>query len=135
MQPANNILGLDVGERRIGLAVVSDGVAVPRSLPALSNDETFKSKLQSLINEKDITKIIVGLPRNLNGDETPQTATVRQFVDDLFKDIDIPMEFKDEALTSAIAEDILKAGDNSYEKGEIDSLAACHILLDYLNGV
>lgn len=133
MQKKNNLLGLDVGSVRIGVAVVADGVAVPRSLPALANDDKFVANLKAMIEEKKIDEIVAGLPRNLNGDDTPQTAYVRNFVEKLSKQLGLPIRLQDEALTSNIAEGILGVDSREYQKGEIDSLAACRILLDYLD--
>lgn len=134
MPQKNNLLGLDVGSKRIGLAIVADGVAVPRALPALENDDNFLRNLKTILADKKIDELVVGLPRNLNGDDTPQTVYVRQFIANLSNDIKLPIHLQDEALTSTNAENILKTDNKSYQKGDIDSLAASQILLDYLGG-
>jgi putative transcription antitermination factor YqgF len=71
----------------------------------------------------------------LQGQETDQTGYVRNFVATLQKEISTPIVLQDEALTSHHAEEELESRGKPYAKGDIDALAACYILEDYLKGL
>lgn len=131
----NNLLGLDVGEKRVGVAIVADGLSVPRSLPTLANDDNLFAELGNIISNRAIDRVVVGLPRNLRGEETAQTAYVRSFSDKLAASTSLPITFQDEALTSVMAEDSLNLTGKTFQKSDIDSLAARTILSDYLVGI
>jgi putative Holliday junction resolvase len=131
--PEHSIVGLDVGNKRIGLAIASLSARLPRPLVTLLNDEVFTSRLLELITEESVISLVVGLPRNLSGDPTNQTAVVEAFVAKLQKEIDIPIHMQDEALTSRKAETELGARGKLYDKGAVDALAATYILEDYLH--
>lgn len=132
MQKVSNTLGLDVGDKRIGVAIVSGGVAIARRLPTLHHDPLIFDELVKLSEENDIEQVVVGLPRNLSGDDTAQTTRVRQFAKRLEQELNIPVVFQDEALTSHHAEAQLATQGDRFEKGEVDALAAQAILTDYL---
>lgn len=133
MQIKNNVLGLDIGSARIGVAIITDGLNIPRTLPAVLNDSRVLERLREIAKEKDITQLVIGLPRNLNGDETAQTAEVRLLADKIGSELGLPVKLQDEALTSQHAEELLKRINKPYEKAEIDSLAASQILSDYVD--
>lgn len=124
------ILALDVGEKKIGVARANKIAAIAEPLVTLPNDENFETSLQSLIREHDVSEVVVGLPRNMNGEETAQTAYVKKFIDNL--KLNVTVHFQDETLTSVHAADILVAKKSAYTKEDIDSLAATIILEDYL---
>lgn len=126
------VLALDVGQVRIGVALASLEARLARPLVTLANDESFVTKLRQLITEYGCQHVVIGLPRNLSGDDTPQTAYVRQFADKLAAAIDTPLVWQDEAVTSAKAEAELQARGKGYTKGDIDALSAAYILEDYL---
>lgn len=126
----SSILALDVGERRIGVAIASEIARLARPLTTLINDEHLMPSLQQMLKDESITTIVIGLPRNLSGDDTPQTDYVRKFTEQLDRDMII---FQDEALTSRKAEVELEQRGKPYSKGDIDALAATYILEDYLN--
>lgn len=128
-----NILGLDIGERRIGVAVANSLARLPRPLITLTNDQTIWEQLDRIINEENVGAIVVGLPRNLSGEETAQTKTIRDFALELGTYIDLPLHFQDEALTSRQAETELDDRGKGYDKSAIDALAATYILDDFLN--
>ena len=132
MLKKSNILGIDYGDKRVGVAIVADGVAVPRLLPTLQNDTSLLDQLKTIAEQRQIERIVVGLPRSLSGDETAQTKNVRSFAKELEAKLNLPVDFQDEALTSVGAEQTLKNGGGAYEKSDIDSLAASQILLDYI---
>ena len=81
----------------------------------------------------EIDGIVVGLPLGLDGQETDQTKWLRGFIDDLKKAVSLPFYFENEALSSVRAESELESRGKKYQKEDIDSLAACFILEDFLN--
>lgn len=127
---ADRLLCLDVGERRIGVAVGDTGVriAIPLKTIEVDGDE-IQAILQSYIEEK-AKLIVVGYPRNQQGETTQQTAYVEQFIEPLREYAKIV--FQDESLTSVQAEKRLAARKVPYTKGDIDAEAAAIILQDYM---
>ena len=116
-----NILAIDYGKKRIGLAWIDTAIGV-----VLPFGIVEKEKLPQVILDEKIQKVIVGLPIGLDGDENENTGTVRAFVDDLKKLVTIPIEFVDERFTSAEADRM--EGDASR-----DEKAAMLILQTYLD--
>jgi putative Holliday junction resolvase len=131
-QTPNQILALDVGAKRIGVAVASLMAHLPRPLTTLDNDIKFFSELQSIIESENVGAIVVGLPRDMQGNSTQQTKDTELFVEDLKNNIDLPFIFQDEALTSQKAEDEFEARGVPYSKADVDALAATFILEDFL---
>lgn len=127
---AGTIIALDIGERRIGVARASLEANIPEPLVTLPNNDDFPEVLSKLITEHGVSQIIIGLPRGLDGQETAQTKYVRLFANSL--KLSIPVRFQDEAGTSVAAREILQASTNSYNKGDVDAMAATIILNDYL---
>lgn len=128
----NKILALDVGEKRIGVAVASTIARLPSSLVTLQHTSNIFADLQRYITEESIDLIVVGRPRNLSGDETAQTRYTRDFIAQLSAHTQLPIVEQDETLTSRQAEAELVARGKPYTKGDIDALAAVYILDDYL---
>lgn len=135
MAKLNNTLGLDIGSRRIGVAIIKDQVAVARPLSTIEMNDSIISQLSDLCKEHEIKKIVAGLPRSLSGDDTEQTKKVRSFVKSLEDQLNIPVQFQDEAVTSVQATEALSAGKRSFKKGEVDATAAALILNDYLESI
>lgn len=129
---SGNILALDVGTVRIGLAIASAETRLPRPLTTLSSGESFSEQLISLIDKEVVTCLVIGLPRGLDGQETSQTGLVRDFAKDIDKLVTLPIYFQDEALSSARAKTELQARKKPYAKSDVDALAATFILEDYL---
>lgn len=131
MARTKQLLGLDVGAARIGVALADGGVriAIPNGVIEVNGNEI--KTLAQLVIENDISTIVVGYPRNQSGEATAQTAAVEAFVDKL-RDFDAEIVFQDESLTSVMAENRLKARGTGYDKADIDSEAAAIILQDYL---
>ncbi len=125
----SNIVALDIGERRIGVAVANHIAQLPQPHGTLDNSMTVWNDIRALLRETDSEVLVVGLPRNLSGEDTAQTTYVRNFV---AQAPDLQIVFQDEALTSRKAEAELIARGRPYVKGDIDALAATYILEDYL---
>ena len=125
------LVSLDVGERRIGVAVADDAVRIAVPFTTVEVDGNEIATIAELVMQQDATIIVVGYPRNQQGEATAQTDYVEKFADRL-KDIDAKIVFQDESLTSVIAEQRLVAQKKPYTKGDIDAHAASIILQDYL---
>lgn len=137
-------IGLDVGEKRIGVARGDLAVKLASPLAPIMNDQTNAPLLQiwQLMRDSDADFIVVGLPRNAHGEETEQSEMVRQFVARLQtvfqrEQLSVELFFQDESLTSVRAEEFLRGRKNFQERmlrdGTLDSEAATIILGDFLN--
>lgn len=125
-----NALGIDVGTKRIGLARVNAIAKIPEPLGTFLNDDTFTNAMTSLIAEHSIDVIVVGLPRNMQGVETPQTEIVKSFAEEVIKkNSKLPIIFQDETLTSVAAENY---DNDAIARYGLDSLAAVEILNDFI---
>ncbi len=129
---SDTVLALDVGERKVGVARAHLIARIAEPLTTLQNTEHFDDELQALLKKHDPSELIVGLPRGLDGQETPQTAYVRNFVTKLEGYVTIPIHLQDEAVTSIHAREILESKKKQYTKEDVDALAAMLILDDYL---
>jgi putative Holliday junction resolvase len=132
----HRILGLDVGSRRIGVAI-SDPLGVTAQGLETLQRKTKKhdfSYLHHLIREYDVKEIVVGLPLRMSGAEGIQAEKMHAFVDDLRKRFKLPVHLWDERLTSAEANRLLRATDLSIEKrGQaVDRMAAILILQSWM---
>ena len=131
--PTQTLIALDVGTVRIGIARANGIARIAQALTTLPNDNEFGQKLQQIIRDEQCNTLVVGLPRNLQGNETQQTTFVRQFVDSLKLEGDVTIHFQDEAVSSVAAEAYLKKTKKSYTKEDIDAQAARLILQDFLD--
>lgn len=130
------ILGLDVGEKRIGVAKADSTtrIAIPVETIEVSGNELERIKQLAKVNNTDL--FVVGLPRSNEGNETAQTTFVRNFAKKLKKAMpEAKIKFQDESLTSVVAEDRLKKRKKGFKKGEIDAEAATVILQDFLESL
>ncbi len=137
MTSAGRVLALDVGERRIGVAIcdASRLLASPYTTLHATPVAVFYKKLQHIVVVEEIVQLVVGLPVSLNGHEGPQAQRVRQFIEALMAQIDIPIATCDERYTSAAAERLMiDAGMRPEQrKARIDEVAASIILQDWLD--
>lgn len=133
MTDIKSVLALDLGEKRIGVAIASYAAKLPAPLVTLPNDSTLVPKLEGIIKEHNIDMLVIGLPRNLDGENTRQTEVIKTMAGKLKSDLKLPVALQDEALSSVRArEDIERKRGQVYDKAEVDKLAACYILEDYL---
>lgn len=128
-------LAVDYGERRVGLAIAGRESVRPSRLKVLANTDELLNDIATLIERQDVTTVVVGLPRNLDGDDTAQTRIVRKFRDSLQQCCPkVKVELQDEAMTSEVARERLEReglqGDEL--KRWLDAEAAAIILEDYL---
>jgi len=123
------ILALDVGDAHIGVALANTVARIPSPLAILENDLEVYSRIKDLIAEHDISLVVIGLPRNMAGEETVQSKTTRHFVDNLKDYINTKIVFADESLSSKRAEESGQKSPNSPKY--LDDIAACFILEEY----
>lgn len=128
------MLGLDIGERRIGIAVSDELGTIASPVGMIQRTGDVASELRALISQYNAVRLVAGLPVGLNGREGPQAATVRQYTDALAAEIDVPLEYWDERLSTTVAERSLIAGGTrrNKRKHKIDAVAAAVILQGYL---
>ncbi len=132
LAPNKTILALDVGGRRIGVAIASLAAKLPSALTTIDNQPDVIATINDLIRDNQVEAVVIGLPRGLNSQETKQTGLVRAFAKDLKKATNVAIYLQDEALTSKQAEAELKQRGVRYNKGAIDALSAVYILNDWL---
>ncbi len=132
-----SILGLDYGQKRIGVAKSDElnFMAHPSGFIPFKNEQDLIASIESLVDEHRIKKIVVGLPITLKGETGPQAEKVLLFVETLKKRVQCPVVTWDERLTTAQAERALLAQDMSRSKRKVkrDALAAEIMLQSYLD--
>ena len=127
------IIGLDVGEKRIGVAKVDSSTRIAIPVGTISVDGSEWQEIARIARVNSTNFFVLGLPRSNEGNETAQTLYVRNFAKILASKVpDAKIRFQDESLTSVEAEKRLKSRKKSYEKGEIDAEAASIILQDFI---
>lgn len=124
-------IALDVGEKRIGVAVGNNEVRIAVPFDTIEVDGNEIAAIAQIVIEQQAKTIVVGYPRNQSGEPTAQSKYVEDFTRKL-GDIADKIVYQDESLTSVLAEDQLKAYKKPYSKADIDTQAAAIILQDYL---
>jgi putative Holliday junction resolvase len=134
-RPGPRLLGLDLGERRVGVAVSDETgvIASPHSILDLQRDSF--ATIAALTESLRVDGVIVGLPKGMRGDEGFQARETRRMAAELEALISVPIIFWDERLTSAIADRVLDARGRSQKqrRGERDAIAAAVMLQSYLD--
>ena len=126
------ILGLDIGEKRIGVAKADSNTRIAVPVGYINVDGSEWQEIARLCNLQGTKFFVLGLPRSNEGTETQQSLYVRNFAKYLMQQIPgAKVRFQDESLTSVVAEERLKASGKAYEKGDIDAEAAAIILQDF----
>jgi putative Holliday junction resolvase len=139
LKPGCRLLGLDLGEKTIGLAL-SDGtwmIATPMTTLKRGKFTKDAGILLDLIAEHDIGGLVIGLPINMNGSEGPKCQSARQFAENMQTKKNIPIAFWDERLsTVAVTRTMIEADlSRAKQKDAVDKMAAAYILqgaLDFL---
>ena len=129
-------LALDIGAKRIGLAVGNDSARLARPLRVLirrSKNEDFDA-IARAVQEVGADALLVGLPLNMDGSEGPQAKSVRKYAERLRRRLDMPLQFHDERLTSFIADQILaQRSTKKARRQPNDAIAAAAILQSFLD--
>ncbi|OGD66181.1 hypothetical protein A3F08_02510 [Candidatus Berkelbacteria bacterium RIFCSPHIGHO2_12_FULL_36_9] len=129
-----NIIGLDIGDKRIGIAVSQSGV-IASELTTIENNKQAIPFLIDLIKQRNVNHLIVGFPLLKSGDISLQAKKVKGFVVELCEKYPIPVSYEDEILTSYEAERLLKEQNLTVEqiRQRSDQMAAKIILEQYLS--
>jgi len=131
------ILGLDVGEKRIGIAISDELCLTAHGLDVIErgNNGEDINKIGEIVSKYNVTKIIAGLPKNMDGTLGHSGKEVEKYANKLQNTLGIEVDFWDERLTTVAAERTLIEADVSRKKRKmvIDKLAAVFILQSYLN--
>jgi putative Holliday junction resolvase len=137
--PKTRILALDLGKRRIGMAVSDPLGITAQGLPNLerTNKRTDFAALEQLIREREIGMILLGNPINMGGVEGRQSGWVREFAGELERRTNLPVKLWDERLTSVEAGRVLRSSGISIEKraAAVDRLSAVILLQSYLDSL
>ena len=132
------VLAIDMGSKRVGLAVSDELRLTVRALPALPRTpwKRLLSSLAELCEQFDVQSIVLGLPLRLDGTEGDAAQEVRRVARNLELSLKLPLFFQDERLTSKDAESSLRKRGLSADEisDRIDSEAASIILSDFLEG-
>jgi len=139
LAPGARLLGLDLGEKTIGLALsdVTRMIATPMETIARGKFTRDAEALRELIAGHDIGALVIGLPINMDGSEGPRCQSVRQFATNILERMDVEIAFRDERLsTAAVTRTMIEADiSRAKRKQAVDKLAAAYILqgaLDFL---
>jgi putative holliday junction resolvase len=136
------IVGIDLGERRIGLAVSDASATLARPLKTIERGKSdaaavalLRSTIAKLADEEEVGSVVVGLPKRLDGSPNLQTPRVEKIVAMLTTQLTIPVVVQDERLSSREAEERLALGEKDWRrrKEKLDAAAAAVILQDYLD--
>jgi putative Holliday junction resolvase len=131
------VMGLDVGERRIGVALSDPGrtLATPLTTIRAVPREQALEHIRRLVAEHNVVELVVGLPLTLRGEVGPQATLVQAFAAELERFLTLPVALFDERLTSAAAEQMLRelGVKPAKRKEQIDQVAAAIILQDFLD--
>jgi putative Holliday junction resolvase len=122
---------LDVGEKRIGVSVADVGIRIAVPFDTIEVDGNEIEAIVKVVLKEQADTIVVGYPRNQQGEVTSQTEFVEAFTKKL-EYLGKKIVYQDESLTSVLAEQRLKSYGRPYTKGDIDAQAATIILQDYL---
>lgn len=135
MTVGERLLGLDIGGRRIGVAVSDELGMIASPVGMIDRQGDVAAQLRKLIAEYGASRLVAGLPVGLSGREGPQAEETRAFADALAAEVGVPLEYWDERLTTSIAEQSLIAQGTRREKRkqQVDAVAAAVILQGYLD--
>lgn len=135
MEMTGRLLGLDIGGKRIGVAISDEMGLVASPVGMVPRGPNSGRQIRDHAERLGAVGLVVGLPVGMSGREGPQAAEVRAFVDEIAPEIGLPVQWWDERLTTAIAERSLIAGGarRDKRKQQVDAAAAAVILQGYLD--
>lgn len=132
LAPMTGVIGLDLGEKTIGVAVSDSlrNVATPLETVRRKKFGADAARLLEIIKDRSLSGIILGLPLNMDGSEGPRCQSTRAFARNLSRLTELPIGFWDERLSTVAAERMLLENDTSRARRAdlIDNVAASYIL-------
>ncbi len=135
------ILGLDLGSKTLGVAISDELGWTAQGVETIKINEESRDynmgRLSEIVNEYGVEKVVLGMPKNMNGTIGPRAEASQQFAQILQKKFDLPVILWDERLTTMAAERMLISADVSRKKRKqvIDKMAAVMILQSYLDSL
>jgi putative Holliday junction resolvase len=129
------IMGIDFGDSRIGIAL-SDPLgimATPHTIITRMEEEKDIAAIVDIIQQNGVGKVVIGLPISMNGTLGMQAEKVKAFTENLSKNIDVPVEFQDERLSTVTAKNLVRESRKTDRKTRYDAAAAALILQSYLD--
>ena len=131
------VIALDLGQKRIGVAISDETETISSPLTIIPGDNTNRAikSIKEIIDSRDVLRVIIGLPLNMNGSKGPKAMEALEFAENLRKKLLIDVVTFDERLTTKQGEDMLIQADVSRKKRKsvIDKIAAQIILQTYLD--
>jgi putative Holliday junction resolvase len=135
----SRLMGLDYGTKRVGVALSDEThmLAHPHAVLPAEPFAQLVASLKALIQEKQVVKIVVGVPRNMDGTEGDSAKNAREFIARLKETLAVPIATVDERMTTLQASrQLQEAGKNTKkQKGTIDAAAAAVLLQTHLDGL
>ena len=127
-------LGLDIGDKRIGVALSDpEGIlASPRTILNRRDEKADIEDIIDIVSQNQVGQIIVGLPRSMDGSIGEQAEKVKAFTQELCNRVEIPVEYRDERLSTVSAKRMMQAVRKTERTGH-DAIAAALILQSYLD--
>lgn len=128
-------LGLDIGDSRIGVAL-SDPLGIlasPLTIINRDDDAAAIGKITEIIRKNEVGRVIAGLPLNMDGTQGEQAEKTRSFVAALSRSLEIPVEYRDERLSTVSARELVQEARKTGRETRYDAAAAALILQGYLD--
>lgn len=139
LKPGQRLLGLDLGDKTIGLALSDSGFSIASPVGTIRRRKftADAAELLRLIDERGVGGLVIGLPVNMDGTEGPRCQSSRQFATNLLALRDLPVAFWDERLSTMAVERAMVAADLSRKKRakRVDTAAAAYILQGALDSL
>lgn len=130
------LMGIDFGDARVGIALSDPLMIMSQGYKTIKNDgsDALFEEIASIIKEKEVTKIVIGLPKNMDNSEGFRTDATMEFANKLKEYTDVEMDFSDERLTTVSAHGFLNEMNvrGKKRKGAVDTLSAALILETYM---
>lgn len=133
-----DVLALDFGTKRIGVARASLEAMIPEPLDDVIVNGSEFEVIRVIVEDLEVNRMIIGLPRNSKGEETAESLRIRLMADKLKRhlfNLKVDIIFQDESLTSVTADQIMNDSELPYDADSRDSIAAAVILKEYLGAL
>lgn len=135
----SKIMALDYGSVRIGVAISDFLWMLAHPFTVIQNDKNINSILKKIIQENNVSLIIIGFPLNLKGEKTKKTLEVEKFANDVISNLKVEFKFWDERLTTKQAQNynliLNKSKKEKEKKGNLDKIAATILLQSFLESL
>ena len=130
------LMGIDYGDARVGIALSDPLMIMSQGYKTIQNDGTdaLFAEIVEIIKEKEVTKIVIGLPKNMDNSQGFRTDATMEFAEKLKTFTDVEIDFSDERLTTVSAHGFLNEMNvrGKKRKGAVDTLSAALILETYM---